>query len=130
MVEPADDLQTALDAVHEDKKAVLKSQRADIEKEIVERRLIAADTTLQVEDEVREVNSSILNLTPESPEYPDAHRRERHLLEREKRELTHEEREEQRETWKDVQQLKREEREIDREALQGEQRRKRVQDLL
>lgn len=125
-----DDLDATLDAVHSDQKRVLTSQRMEIEKEIVERRLIAADTTLQAEDEVRELNSTVLNLSPESPQHPDLHLRERGHLEKERRELTFEEREEQRATWKDVQQLKREEREIDRELTQAELRKKRVQDFL
>jgi len=116
--------------LHSDKERVLKEQQRAIEQEIVERRLIAADTTLQVEDELREVNTEILNLEPPHMQAPDINRKERQVIEKEKRTLTKEEREEQRDTWSDVQQLKREEREIDRELLEQEQRQKRIQNLL
>lgn len=118
-----------LGALHEDKKAVLQDQRRKIEAEIVERRLIAADTTLAVEDELREVNTELLSAEPPSPQDPDLLRKERQQLEKEKRTLTLEEREEQRDTWSDVQQLKKEERGIEREMLENEQRRRRIHDL-
>ncbi len=119
-----------LSSMHDDKATVLKQQRRSIEKEIVERRLIAADTTLDIGSEITELKTELLNLQPPSEQDPDLTRKERHELAEETRELTREERDEQRDTWKDVQVLKREEREVERELLESQQRRRRVNDLL
>src|ERR1051326_8839081 len=97
-----EDVEHALSAINESKTKVLAAQRKDIDGEIVERRLTASDTTLQVEDELREVNTELLNLAPAHENASDTTRKERIVLEKEKHELTKEEREEQRDTWKDV----------------------------
>jgi len=124
------DIDLALDGMHADKKKLLKAQLRSIEEEIVERRLIASDTTLQVNDEVGELSTTMANLSPAHENAPDAQRRDRMIIEREKLDLTKELREEQRETWKDVQQLKREEREVEKELVGAEQRHKRTKELL
>jgi hypothetical protein len=125
-----DDLDVALDGVHADKEKVLKGQLRSIEREIVERRLIAADTSLQVHDEVSDLRNDIINLTPAHENTPDVARKDRMVLEQEERALTKEIREEQRDTFKDVQALKREERDVEKELLTEEQRHKRTKDLL
>jgi hypothetical protein len=117
-----DDLDVALDAAHTDKKSLFKNQLRSIEEEIVERRLIASDTTLQVHDEVGELENVIANLRPMHESAPDT--------EREKMELSKELREEQRDSWKDVQHLKQEEREVEMELVGENQRHKRTKELL
>jgi uncharacterized protein with von Willebrand factor type A (vWA) domain len=130
VTEERNDIDVALDDLHADKKKLLKAQLRSIEEEIVERRLIASDTTLQVNDEVGELGNTIANLTPAHENAPDTERRDRMVLEREKMDLTKELREEQRESWNDVQQLKREEREVEKELVGEEQRHKRTKELL
>ncbi len=125
-----DDLDIALDESHADKKRLFKGQLRSIEEEIVERRLIASDTTLQVHDEVGELENAIANLRPAHENAPDIERRDRLVLEREKIELNKELREEQRDSWKDVQHLKQEEREVEKELVGEEQRHKRTKELL
>ena len=119
-----------LSAIQGDKEAVLKEQLGSIEEEIVERRLIGADTALAVEEEVTDINSKILNLSPAHENAPDVERKERMEVEKEKLELTRELRDEQRDSWKDVQNLKKEEREIEKELTDAEKRQKRMQELL
>ena len=125
-----DDIDIALDEAHADKKQLFKGQLRSIEQEIVERRLIAADTALQVHDEVGELDNTIANLRPAHENAPDIERRDRMVLEREKLDLTKELREEQRDSWKDVQHLKTEERTVEKELVGEEQRHKRTKELL
>jgi hypothetical protein len=129
VTEPTD-LDGIVTGLHDDKKRVLKGQLRSIEEEIVERRLIAADTSLQVHDEVHDLNNAILQLLPPHPHVPDVERKDRMVLEREKLDLTKEVREEQRDSWKDVQQLKREEREVENVLLGEEQRHRRTKEFL
>lgn len=126
----SDELDAALDASHQDKKHLFKNQLRGIEEEIVERRLIASDTALQVHDEVGELDNAIANMRPAHENAADVERRDRMVLEREKMELTKELREEQRDSWKDVQRLKEEEREVEKELVGEEQRHKRTKELL
>ena len=130
MTTEPNDLDEALDSLHADKKRLLKAQLTGIEEEIVERRLIAADTSLQVHDEVHELNNAMLNMTPAHENAPDVARKDRMVLERERLDLTKEIREEQRDSWKDVQQLKQEERLVENELLRERQQHKRTKDFL
>ena len=123
------DIEVALDDTHADKKRLLKGQLRSIEEEITERRLIATDTALQVHDEVGELDNTMANLRPAHENSPDAQRKDRMVLEREKLDLTKELREEQRESWNDVQALKREEREVEKELVGEDQRHKRTKEL-
>jgi uncharacterized protein with von Willebrand factor type A (vWA) domain len=125
-----DDIDAVLGALHGDKQHVLKEQLRSIEKEIVERRLINADTAIQVNEEVQELGSEIENLRPAHENAHDVERKDRLVLERERLDLTKELREDQRDGWKDVQMLKREEREVENELLGNDQRHKRTKDLL
>lgn len=129
MTAPRDDVDIALESRHADKKAVLKGQLRSIEEELTERRLIAADTALQVHDEVGVIDNTLANLRPAHENAPDVERKDRMVLEREKLELTKELREEQRESWNDVQALKREEREVEKELVSEGQRHKRSKEL-
>ena len=130
MTDEPTDVDVALQDLHTDKKRLLKGQLRSIEEEIVERRLIASDTSLQVYDEVGELDNTMANLRPAHENAPDVERKDRMILEREKLDLTKEIREEQRDSWKDVQQLKEEEREVEKELLSENQRHRRVKELL
>jgi hypothetical protein len=130
LTEAQSDVEAALDDVHADNKRLLKAQLRSIEEEIVERRLIAVDTSLQVHDEVGELDNTMANLRPPHENAPDVERKDRMILEREKLDLTKEIREEQRDSWKDVQNLKREEREVEKELVGAVQEHKRTKDLL
>jgi hypothetical protein len=130
MSKEQNDVDVALAGQHLDKKRLLKGQLRSIEEEIVERRLIASDTSLQVHDEVGVLDNTMANLRPAHENAPDVERKDRMILEREKLDLTKEIREEQRDSWKDVQQLKREEREVEKELVGEEQRHNRVKELL
>jgi hypothetical protein len=125
-----DEIDEVLGALHGDKQKVLKGQMKGIEQEIVERRLIAADTSLAVNDELMELGSEIANLRPAHEHDPDVARKDRMVLEREKLDLTKELRIEERDAWKDVQQLRREEREVEKELVGNEQRHRRTKELL
>lgn len=125
-----DDVGDLLGALHSDKKAVLKGQLTDIEKEIVERRLIAVDTSTAVNEEIGELRHEIINMRPAHAYVPDVERKDLVVLEREKLDLTKELREEQRDAWKDVQQLKEEERQVEKELVSEEQRHKQTKELL
>lgn len=130
MTPEANDLEATLNDLHADQKKVLEGQLLSIEEEIVERRLIAADTSLQVHDEVGTLRNAIVNLTPAHENAGDVDRKDRLMLEREQRDLTKEVREEQRDSWKDVQQLKREVREVEKELASEERQHRRAKDLL
>ena len=130
MTPEPNDLDVTLNDLHADQKTVLKGQLLSIEEEIVERRLIAAGTSLQVHDEVGALRDAIVDLTPAHENAGDVDRKDRMMLEREERDLTKEVREEQRDSWKDVQQLKREEREVEKELISEEHRHRRTKEIL
>jgi len=109
---PSNELDGVLDALHGDRKAVLTTQLRSIEEEVVERRLIATDTTLVVHDEVHDLTNELLNLQ-------ESQRQDRLQLSREQRGLQREVRDEVRNAWKDVQALRQEERLVEKELLQA-----------
>ena len=125
-----DDLDGVLDALHGDKKAVLKEQLKSIEGEIAERRLIGVDNTLAIHGELGELRNEELNLTREDQSLPDKDRRDRMVVERERLDLSRELREEHRDTWKDVQNLQREERDVEKELSTTEHEHRRTKELL
>lgn len=125
-----DALDTAVDALHGDKKAVLKDQVKSIEKEIAERRLIAVDNAVTIDEELSELKTEALNLTHAEEGVPDRDRKERLAVEKERLDLSRELREEQRDAWKDVQNLRREEREVEKELSTSEKEHRRARELL
>lgn len=127
--EKKDPIDKALGAIHEDKKKLLTDQLKSIDEEIVERQLIGAENALGVNDELLELGSEIANRSPPHENSPDLERKDRMTLQRDKRALTRELREEQRDTWKDVQPLREEEREVEQELAGVEQRKRRSDDL-
>jgi hypothetical protein len=112
MTDAPNELDGVLDALHGDRKGVLTAQLRSIEEEVVERRLIATDTTLVVHDEVNALTNEVINM-------PDSQRVERLQLMREQRGLRREVRDEQRNAWKEVQALRQEERLVEKELLQA-----------
>lgn len=129
MTEP-EALDAVIDALHGDKKAVLKDQVKTIEEEIVERRLIAADTALGIHEELTELKNESQNLNHAGEGLPDRDRKERLAVEKERLDLSRELRAEQRDAWKDVQNLKREEREVEKELSTSEKEHRRSRELL
>lgn len=130
MTDPPDALDAVIDALHGDKKAVLKEQVRTIEEEIGERRLIAADTTLVIKDELQELGTETLNLTHADEGQADRDRKDRLAVEKERLDLSRELREEQRDAWKDVQNLRREEREVEKELSTSDKEHRRARELL
>ena len=130
MTEQPDELSAVVDALHGDKKAVLKEQVKTIEEEIGERRLIAADTSLVIKDELQELRNESLNLTHTEEGLGDRDRKDRLAVEKQRLDLSRELREEQRDSWKDVQNLRREEREVVKELSTSEKEHRRARELL
>jgi hypothetical protein len=74
MTDEPTDVDVALQDLHTDKKRLLKGQLRSIEEEIVERRLIASDTSLQVYDEVGVLDNTMASLRPAHENAPDVER--------------------------------------------------------
>lgn len=125
-----DELSAVIDALHGDKKAVLKDQVKTIEEEIGERRLIAADTSLVIKDELQELRNESLNLTHTEEGLGDRDRKDRLFVEKQRLDLSRELRGEQRDSWKDVQNLRREEREVEKELSTSDKEHRRARELL
>lgn len=130
MTDKPNELDVVIDALHGDKKAVLKDQVKAIEEEIGERRLIAADTSLVIKDELQELRNETLNLTHTDEGQGDRDRRDRLAVEKERLDLSRELRGEQRDSWKDVQNLRREEREVEKELSTSDKEHRRARELL
>jgi len=116
------DLYDLLGVMHHDKVGRLREQLARVRREINTRRLVSAEHTINLYDEITQLTSEILLLQPEHQHAPDNQRLMREALERERRVLEKELTEEVRERWRDVQDLRREEREL-QDALCEEDRR-------
>jgi hypothetical protein len=120
-------------AVHGDKDDLLHLQHAMIQEEVKERKAIQRTTIAGIKADEKEVREEILKTLPENDvgaiDDPEK-RKERHLLEREKLQLTREERAEERAYWTDVQPLTREDRDIHKALLVQDQRKKRIDELL
>lgn len=130
MTDTRNELDVVIDALHGDKKAVLKDQVKTIEDEIGERRLIAADTSLVIKDELQELRTESLNLTHAEEGLGDRDRKDRLAVEKERLDLSRELRGEQRDSWKDVQNLRREEREVEKELSTSDKEHRRARELL
>jgi hypothetical protein len=130
MTDKPDELDAVVDALHGDKKAVLKDQVKTIEEEIGERRLIAADTSLVIKDELQDLRNETLNLTHAEEGQGDRDRKDRLAVEKQRLDLSRELREEQRDSWKDVQNLRREEREVEKELSTSDKEHRRARELL
>lgn len=130
MTDQPDELNVVVEALHGDKKAVLKDQVKTIEEEIGERRLIAADTSLVIKDELQELRNETLNLTHTEEGQGDRDRKDRLAVEKQRLDLSRELRGEQRDSWKDVQNLRREEREVEKELSTSEKEHRRARELL
>lgn len=101
-----------LGSLHADKLASLDERLAAIELEINRRRLVSAETTVRLFEQLQLLNEEILRLRPEGEHAIDLHHQQRAPLEREHRELERELNDEVRDRWRDEQQLRREQREL------------------
>jgi hypothetical protein len=131
---PTTDLATeaVLAAMHGEKEDVLHFQHAMIQEEVKERTAIKRTNLAGIHADEQEVRAEMLKLEPENEMVTDDanNRKERHVLEREKLQLSREERAEERAFWTDVQPLTREDREIHKTMLLQDQRKKRIDELL
>src|ERR1043166_226681 len=97
-------------ALSGDKRTILKEQLTRIKREELERIVLEILTRNDINDEVADLRNEILKLSPEEHAPDDTtKRRDRLALKKEVLDLTKEERDERRMTWRDVQNLKREE---------------------
>jgi len=131
---PTTDLATeaVIAAMHGEKEDVLHLQHAMIQEEVKERTAIKRTNIAAIHADEQEVRAEMLKLEPENeiaPDDPD-NRKERHVLEREKLQLSREERAEERAFWTDVQPLTQEDREIHKTMLVQDQRKKHIDELL
>jgi hypothetical protein len=104
------DLDDLLGMLHQDKTTRLRDQLTRVRRELNTRRLVSAEHTINLFDQITELTAVILRLLPEHPNAGDPHRVIREGLERERRLLEKEITEEVRNRWRDVQDLRREER--------------------
>ena len=121
-----------MDAVHGDKEIILKGQQENIKKEIEERKKIDQKVKEVIEKEILEVDNKILETKPAGTFLnlsPDV-LREVVTLDKEKLGLSKEERDEEKDCWKDVQHLKEEERTVEKELLSSEKKKERFMDIL
>lgn len=108
-------LDDLLGSLHQEKTNELSDQLALLEREVNTRRLVSAETTILLYDQITELTRQILLLLPEHEDAPDPHRNQRNLLEKERRALEGQLREEVRNRWRDIQELQREARSITNE---------------
>ena len=119
-------------AVHGDKEDLLHLQHALIQEEVKERKAIERSNLAGISADAQEVGDEMRKLEPENESSIDDpnNRKERHVLEREKLQLSREARAEERAYWTDVQPLTREDRDIHKALLVQDQRKKRIDELL
>jgi len=103
--------------LHHDKLATLDDRLAAIELELNRRRLVSAETTARLFEQLQTLNDEILRLRPEGEHAIDQNGERRRPLEREHRELERELTDELQDRWRDEQNLRREQREL-RQAKQ------------
>ena len=108
--------------MHRDKTRTIDEQLRLVEREIATRRLVSAETVVNLFGQLSELREQILKLQPEHENAPDLHRATREPLERERRLLEREVQEELRNRWRDQQELGREHRELTREQAEELQR--------
>ena len=112
-----DELSDLLSLLHHDKTARLWFELRLLEREVATRRLVSAEHTVRLYEQINDLTREILRLLPEHEHAADPHRMIRQGLERERRNLERELAEEVRARWRDVQELKREERTVRRELF-------------
>ena len=125
-----DEFSAIVDALHGDKRAVLRDQVKSIEDEIGQRRMIAVENKVSINEELRELKTESLNVSHAEEGLPDAERKDRLVIEKERLALSRELRAEERDTWKDVQNLRREEREVEKELSTSARDHRRARELL
>ena len=108
--------------LHEGRQLSVEEQLHAIEREITMRRLASGERTVLLFEQIRELHEQILSLQPENPFAADTQRLIREPLQRERRMLERDLRDEIKERWRDMQELKREQRTLLREQLEHVQR--------
>lgn len=108
-------LDDLLGTLHEDSTGQLEDQLSLVEREIMRRRLVSAEIATTLFDRIRELNDEILLLLPEGSHSVDVRGEERRGLERERRLLERELRDELVGRWRDLQELRKEHRALLRE---------------
>jgi len=118
MTDYLDDL---LGILHRDRTSVLEEQLRAIETEIAHRRLLGAENTVRLWEEITNLNNQILNAMPNKGEI-DFRERTRHQLEQERRAAHKDLNDELTKTWQAIQELKREQRQLFAELWRDRQR--------
>lgn len=116
------DLDDLLGVLHTERLTRLRDQLTRVRREINTRRLVSAEHTIALYEQIAALTNEILPLQPAHEHAPDSQRVIREALECERRELQKELSEEVRNRWRDVQELRREERDL-LDALNEEHRR-------
>src|SRR5262245_37690332 len=98
--------------MHDDATRRFEDRLADIEYDLMRRRLLSAEKTTNLFAQLQSLNEQILRLLPEGEHALDPHRTVRQGLERDARALEQEVHEENIAGWRDVKELRRERREI------------------
>jgi hypothetical protein len=111
-----------LHGLHRDRTLTIEEQLRSIEREIATRRLVSAEHTARLFEQIADLNVEINRLLPEHENAIDPHKVIRQGLERERRTLEREITAELRNRWRDLADLKREERQLQREHHEESQR--------
>ena len=98
--------------LHDDTRLRIDDRLTAIELELMRRRLLSAEKTTILFEQLRELSEEILRLQPEGEHTADPHASRRGLLERERRALERDMLDEVRERWRDMQELRREHRNL------------------
>lgn len=109
-----------LSGLHADDQRSVEEQLAAIERELAMRHALSVMTTTTLFDQHRKLRADILTLFPEHPGAVDVHRRDRQALEREARAIEQLLDREATDKWRDEQSLQRERRELSREHREEE----------
>jgi hypothetical protein len=108
-------IDTLLQDDHEGQILTIEEQLRAIERDLTKRHFLSVMTTNTLFDQLRKVETDILQLLPEFPGAPDPFRRERLGLEQEARKIGQRIDEEQLKKWQDEEALHRERRALVRE---------------
>src|SRR5438309_10790337 len=99
-----------LHGLHQDKTQTIDDQLIAIEREIATRRLVSAEHTARLFEQIADLTTEINGLLPEHEQALDPHKVIRQGVEHERRLLEREITDELRQRWRDLEALKREQR--------------------
>lgn len=112
MATPVNPLDELVNQLHNDSVGRLDDQLISIERELLRRRLLSAEASTSLFDQIRSLSDEIMRLLPEHEHAIDHHKTIRQGLERERRELHRLLHEELLDRWRDVQALRKEHRDL------------------